>query len=204
MSRFGAVTRSTAETTVEASLELDGRGQAEVHTGVGFLDHLLVLLSRHSAIDIVLSASGDVYVDAHHTAEDCGIVLGRALDGALGDRAGIRRFGHARIPMDEALADCAIDVSGRFHADIEPRPSALDGTDPWLELVPHMLESLAREAHLTLHLEVRKARSVHHHCEAMVKAFARALRVAVELDSRLAAEAEGEPAVVPSSKGTLT
>ncbi len=204
MSRSGAVTRSTAETTIEASLELDGRGRAEVHTGIGFLDHLLVLLARHSAIDIVLSASGDVHVDAHHTAEDCGIVLGRALDGALAERAGIRRFGHALVPMDEALADCAIDVSGRFHADIEPRPSALDGGDPWLELVPHLLESLAREAHLTVHLEVRKARSVHHHCEAMIKAFARALRVAIELDPRLAADADGEPAVVPSSKGTLT
>ncbi|CAN5739686.1 imidazoleglycerol-phosphate dehydratase HisB [soil metagenome] len=205
MSRAAAAERTTTETTIRAVVDLDGRGRAQIDTGVGFLDHLLDLFARHSLIDVELNASGDLHVDAHHTAEDCGIVLGRALDGALAERAGIRRFGDARIPMDEALADCAIDLSGRFHADISPRPSAVDGGDPWLELVPHMLESLAREARLNVHLEVRKARSVHHHCEAMVKAFARALRAAVELDPRLAAGAvgEGEPAVVPSSKGTL-
>jgi imidazoleglycerol-phosphate dehydratase len=203
MSRAAAAERTTAETTIRAAVELDGRGGAQVDTGIGFLDHLLELLARHSLIDIGLTARGDLHVDEHHTAEDCGIVLGRALDDALAERAGIRRFGDARIAMDEALADCAIDLSGRFHADISPRPAAMEGGDPWLELVPHMLESLAREARLNVHLEVRKARSVHHHCEAMVKAFARALRMAVELDPRLVAE-EGEPAVVPSSKGTLT
>ena len=183
-------------------IELDGQGEAQIATGVGFLDHLLELFARHSLIDVELSARGDVEVDAHHTAEDCGLVLGRALDQALGDRAGIRRFGDVRLPMDEAIADCAIDISGRSYADISPRPSAIDGGDPWLELVPHMLEALAREARMTIHLEVRKARSVHHHCEAMVKAFARALRAAVELDPRLAGT-DGEPAAVPSSKGTL-
>jgi imidazoleglycerol-phosphate dehydratase len=203
MSRAAAAERTTAETTIRAAVDLDGRGGAEIDTGIGLLDHLLELFARHSLIDVEVSARGDLHVDAHHTAEDCGIVLGRALDDALAERAGIRRFGDARIPMDEALADCAIDLSGRFHADISPRPGAVDGGDPWLELVPHMLESLAREARLNVHLEVRKARSVHHHCEAMVKAFARALRMAVELDPRLAAE-EGERAAVPSSKGTLT
>ncbi|HUG47131.1 MAG TPA: imidazoleglycerol-phosphate dehydratase [Candidatus Limnocylindria bacterium] len=203
MSRAAAAERTTAETTIRAAVELDGRGRATVDTGVGFLDHLLVLFARHSLIDVELTARGDLHVDPHHTAEDCGIVLGRALDDALGERAGIRRFGDVRVPMDEALADCAVDVSGRYHADISPRPSATDGADPWLELLPHMLESLAREARLTVHLEVRKARSAHHHCEAMVKSFARALQTAVELDPRLAGTGEGAGAEVPSSKGTL-
>lgn len=208
MGRHAASERTTNETTIRATVALDGRGRAEIATGIGFLDHLLQLLARHSLIDIGLTARGDVAVDAHHTAEDCGIVLGRALDGALGERVAIRRFGDARVPMDEALAECAVDVSGRFHADIAPRPSALEAADPWLELLPHMLESLAREARLTVHLEVRKARSVHHHCEGMVKAFARALRKAVELDPRLidhtgSATATGNSAAVPSTKGVL-
>lgn len=203
MSRAAAAERTTSETTIRASVELDGRGRSKIDTAIGFLDHLLALLARHSLIDIELTARGDVHVDPHHTAEDCGIVLGRALDDALGDRAAIRRFGDVRLPMDEALADCAIDISGRFHADITPRPSAVDGGDVWLELVPHMLESLAREARLTVHLDVRKARSAHHHCEAMVKAFARALRAAIEPDPRLVAEADGTPAAVPSTKGSL-
>lgn len=204
MSRSAAAERTTAETTIRAVIELDGSGQADVDTGNGFLDHVLVLLARHSLIDLELSARGDLHIDPHHTAEDCGIVLGRALDDALGDRAGIRRFGEARIPMDEALAGCAIDVSGRFHVDISPRPLVTDAADPWLELLPHMLESLAREARLTVHLDVTGARSVHHHCEAMVKAFARALRVAVEPDPRLAGLEQDGASAVPSSKGTLT
>jgi imidazoleglycerol-phosphate dehydratase len=204
MSRAAAAERTTRETTIRVGIELDGRGEVQVATGVGFLDHMLELFARHSLIDVELSARGDVEVDAHHTAEDCGLVLGRALDQALGDRAGIRRFGDVRLPMDEAIADCAIDISGRSYTDISPRPAATDGNDPWLELLPHMLEALAREARLTVHLEVRKARSVHHHCEAMVKAFARALRAAVELDPRLTAPGEDEVAAVPSSKGTLT
>jgi imidazoleglycerol-phosphate dehydratase len=200
MSRFGAAERSTGETEIRASVELEGTGRASVETGVGFLDHMLGLLARHSLIDIDISARGDLQVDEHHTVEDCGIVLGRALDQALGDRAGIRRYGDVRIPMDEAVAQCAIDISGRSLAVIEPRPSALEQSDPWLELIPHMIESLAREAGLTVHLEVRDARSRHHHCEAMVKAFARALRQAVETDPRLASAGS---AAIPSTKGSL-
>jgi imidazoleglycerol-phosphate dehydratase len=203
MGRAAAAERTTTETTIRASVDLDGRGRTDVDTGVGFLDHLLELFARHSLIDLELTARGDVHVDAHHTVEDCGIVLGRALGEALGERAGIRRFGDVRVPMDEALAECAIDVSGRFHAEISPRPSAVDGGDPWLELVPHMLDSLAREAGLTVHLDVRRAHSAHHHCEAMVKAFARALRQAIELDPRLVPDADGAPAAVPSTKGSL-
>lgn len=199
--RSGAAERTTTETTIRASVELDGIGRSTVGTGIGFLDHIVELFARHALVDLELTARGDVDVDEHHTAEDCGIVLGRALDLALGERAGIRRFGEARVPMDEALAECVVDLSGRFYADISPRPDMAPGGDPWLELLPHLLESLAREARLTVHLEVRKARSVHHHCEAMVKAFARAFRMAAEPDPRLAA-AEGTTSV-PSSKGTL-
>jgi histidinol dehydrogenase len=194
--RSGSALRETTETQIRASLNLDGSGRASVDTGSGFLDHLLELLARHALIDLELVARGDLQVDEHHTAEDCGIVIGRALDAALGERTGIRRFGQARLPMDEAIGQCAIDVGGRYYARIRPRRRVTRSADPWLELLPHLLESLAREARLTVHLEVRRARSVHHHCEAMIKSFGRALRMAVELDPRL-------DGAVPSSKGTL-
>lgn len=201
MSRTGSAQRTTAETTIRASLDLDGTGRASISTGIGFLDHLLDSLARHSLIDLELEAKGDLHVDEHHTTEDCGIVLGQALDVALAERAAIRRFGDARVPLDEAVADCAMDVGGRYLCVIRPRPEATAGADAWLELVPHMLESLAREARLTVHLEVRGARSTHHHCEAMVKAFARALRTATEQDPRLTA-ATGSRSIA-STKGTL-
>jgi imidazoleglycerol-phosphate dehydratase len=200
MTRTASAQRSTAETDLRVSLDLDGTGRADVATGIGFLDHLLQLLARHSLIDLTVSARGDLEVDEHHTVEDCGLVIGEAVSRALGERAGIRRYGDVRIPMDEALAECAVDVSGRGIAVIRPRPTALETADPWLELVPHMLESLARTAGLTVHLEVREARSRHHHCEAMIKAFARALRAAVEPDPRLASR---DAMVVPSTKGSL-
>jgi imidazoleglycerol-phosphate dehydratase len=201
MGRSATAERTTGETTIRATVDLDGTGRAATETGIGFLDHLLEQLARHALLDLDVTAQGDLRVDEHHTAEDVGIVLGRALDQALAERAGIRRFGDARIPLDEALAECAIDAGGRFFADIRPRPEALNAGNPWLELLPHLLESLAREARLTVHLEVRGARSPHHHCEAMMKSFARALRSAVELDPRLATE--GSEAAIPSTKGTL-
>lgn len=197
MSREGRIERATAETTVRITVGLDGTGSGRIATGIGFFDHLLEQLSRHSLIDLEVEASGDTVVDEHHTVEDCGIVLGRALDEALGDRRGIRRYGDARIPMDETLATCAIDLGGRAWSSITPRPDPLAGANPWLELLPHFLESVAREARMTLHLDVAGAASVHHHAEAAMKAFARALRIAVEPDPRLA-ETE-----VPSTKGTL-
>jgi len=197
MSREGRIERATAETTVRITVGLDGTGSGRIATGIGFFDHLLEQLSRHSLIDLEVEASGDTVVDEHHTVEDCGIVLGRALDEALGDRRGIRRYGDARIPMDETLATCAIDLGGRAWSSITPRPDPLAGVNPWLELLPHFLESVAREARMTLHLDVAGAASVHHHAEAAMKAFARALRIAVEPDPRLA-ETE-----VPSTKGTL-
>jgi imidazoleglycerol-phosphate dehydratase len=198
--RTGVAERSTAETSVRVRLALDGSGVAEVATGIGLFDHLLTLLARHALLDLEVRAVGDVEVDLHHTIEDTGLVVGRALDEALGERRGIRRYGDVRLPMDEALAWCALDLGGRFVADIEPRPDPLAGVDPWLELWPHFLETLAREARLTVHLEVRKARSAHHLVEGGIKAFARALRDAAEGDPRLAAAGDS---AVPSSKGTL-
>lgn len=196
MSRSGSSERTTTETSVRVTLAIDGSGAASVETGIGFFDHLLVLLARHSLIDLEVSARGDLHVDEHHTVEDVAIALGRALDAALGERTGIRRYGDARLPMDEALALCALDLGGRGFADVEPRPDPLAGVGVWLELMPHFFETLAREGRFAVHLEVRKARSTHHLVEGGMKAFARALRQAAEPDPRLGGGS-------PSSKGTL-
>lgn len=198
MTRIGSAERATAETTIRARVDLDGTGLVEVTTPIGFLDHLLILLARHALVDLEITAAGDVHVDEHHTVEDTALVLGRAIDEALGERAGIRRYGDVRLPMDEALALCAIDLGGRAYADVEPTPDPLTAANVWLELWPHFVETFAREARASVHLEVRKARSTHHLVEGGAKALARSLRQAWELDPRLA----GSEAV-PSSKGTL-
>jgi imidazoleglycerol-phosphate dehydratase len=198
MSRIGDVERATAETTIRVRVDLDGSGQSEIDTPIGFLDHLLTLIARHALLDLTVVATGDVHVDEHHTVEDTALVLGRAIDAALGERAGIRRYGDIRLPMDEALALCAVDLGGRAYADIDPVPDPLTATNAWLELWPHFVETLAREARASVHLEVRKARSTHHLVEGGAKALARALRQAWEPDPRLAGRAD-----VPSSKGTL-
>lgn len=197
MSRTARVERATNETTITVGVELDGTGTSKIGTGIGFFDHMLEQLSRHSLIDLEVRATGDLHIDEHHTVEDSGILIGRAIDAALGDRAGIRRYGDVRIPMDEALATVAIDLGGRAYAKITPRPDPMAETNPWLELLPHFCESLAREARMALHLDVSGAESVHHHVEAAMKGLARALRTAVEPDPRLAATQ------VPSTKGRL-
>jgi imidazoleglycerol-phosphate dehydratase len=199
MSRTGTAERTTKETSIRVRLDVDGTGAATIATGLGFLDHLLELFARHSLIDLEVEARGDLHVDEHHTVEDVGLVLGRALDAALGDRGGIRRYGDVRLPMDEALALCAIDLGGRGYADVEPRPDPLAGVNVWLELFPHFVETLAREARFAVHLEVRKARSSHHLVEGGMKALARGLRQASEPDPRLG----GLGGASPSSKGTL-
>lgn len=196
MTRIGEVERTTAETSVRVRVDLDGTGTATVATPIGFLDHLLTLFARHAMLDLDIEASGDVHVDEHHTVEDTALVLGQAIDAALGERIGIRRYGDIRLPMDEALALCAVDLGGRAYADIEPRPDPLTGVSVWLELWPHFVETLAREARASVHLEVRKARSTHHLVEGGAKALARALRQAWDADPRLGND-------VPSSKGTL-
>jgi imidazoleglycerol-phosphate dehydratase len=198
MTRTGRTERSTAETTIRIGVDLDGTGQADVTTPIGFLDHLLTLIARHGLIDLDVQVSGDVHVDEHHTVEDTALVLGRAIDEALGERSGIRRYGDVRVPMDEALATCAIDLGGRGYADVRPVPDPVTATNVWLELWPHFVETLAREARAAIHLEVRGARSTHHLVEGGAKSLARALREACEPDPRLAGSA-----AVPSSKGTL-
>jgi imidazoleglycerol-phosphate dehydratase len=195
MSRTAERERSTAETQIRLSLDLDG-GEASAATGVGFLDHMLDLLARHGGLGLRVEADGDLETGAHHTVEDVGIVLGQALDEALGDRAGIRRYGSALVPMDESLAECAIDISGRplcvFDADLPD--VSIAGFDT--ELAEELFRAVANNAKLTLHVSVRYGTNAHHMVEACFKAFARALRVAVSIDP----EAPG----VPSTKGTLT
>jgi len=198
MTRAGSAERSTAETTIRIRIDLDGTGRATVATPIGFLDHLLALFARHAMIDLEVEATGDTHVDEHHTVEDTALVLGRAIDQALGERRGITRYGDVRLPMDEALALCAVDLGGRAFCDVDPVPDPMSAPNVWLELWPHFVETLAREARASVHLEVRKARSTHHLVEAGAKALARAMRQAWDPDPRLA----GTDAV-PSSKGTL-
>ena len=195
MSRRSEIERSTGETDVRLALGLDGTGAGERATGVGFLDHMLDLVARHGRLDLDVAARGDLETGAHHTVEDVGIVLGQALDGALGDRSGIVRYGHAIVPMDEARATCAIDISGRglcaWQADLPPGEIA--GFDH--ELAEEFFRAVAANAKLTLHLTVDAGTNVHHMIEAAFKAFARALRDAVAVDP-------GETGV-PSTKGVL-
>jgi imidazoleglycerol-phosphate dehydratase len=195
VSRTAQIERKTKETDVRLSLDLDG-GEISVATGVGFLDHMLELLGRHAHFGLSVEAVGDLATGAHHTTEDVGIALGQALDGALGDRSGIRRYGYMAVPMDEALGMCAIDISGRplclFEADLPP--VSIAGFDA--ELTEEFFRAVATNAKLTLHLGTRYGSNAHHMVEACFKAFARALRTAVEIDP-------GESGV-PSTKGTLT
>jgi imidazoleglycerol-phosphate dehydratase len=195
MTRTAEIERKTGETEISLKLGLDG-GSSSNSTGVGFLDHMLDLLARHGRLALQVEAKGDLETGSHHTTEDVGIALGQALDKALGERAGIRRFGASLIPMDEALAECAIDVSGRplcvFEADLPVVTIA--GFES--ELTEEFFRAVSTNAKLTLHLSVRSGSNAHHMIEAAFKAFARALRVAVEVDP-------GETGV-PSTKGTLT
>jgi imidazoleglycerol-phosphate dehydratase len=196
VTRVGTVERATAETRVRVRVDLDGTGTHAIATPIGFLDHLLALFARHGLVDLEVEASGDVHVDEHHTVEDVGLVLGRAIDEALGERTGIQRYGDIRLPMDEALALCAVDLGGRGYAAVEPVPDPMTAANPWLELWPHFVETLAREARASVHLEVRAARSTHHLVEGGMKSLARSLRAAWEPDPRLGGS-------TPSSKGTL-
>jgi imidazoleglycerol-phosphate dehydratase len=193
--RAAEVERSTKETTIRLELTLDGSGSAEVSTGVGFLDHMLELLARHGRFDLGVQASGDLETGAHHTTEDVGIVLGQALDKALGDRSGISRYGDAMVPMDEALGVCAIDISGRPFCSFESNVPATSIAGFDTELVEEFFRALANNAKLTLHLRALQGSNAHHKIEACFKAFAKALREAVALD-------ESEPGV-PSTKGVL-
>ena len=197
MTRYADKDRETKETRIRLSLELDGDGAGARRTGVGFLDHMLDLLARHWRLDLAVDATGDLQTGAHHTVEDVGIVLGQALDAALGDRAGIFRYGHAVVPMDEARAACAIDLSGRPFLALDdgglPRGET-GGFDH--ELLDEFFRAIVNNARITLHLELQAGANAHHMIEASFKAFARALRAAIAIDPRETG--------VPSTKGTLT
>lgn len=197
--RVAQVMRETSESQVKVRVDLDGTGQANIHTTVPFYDHMLTALARHSLIDLDIAASGDTDIDVHHTVEDTAIVLGQALREALGDKAGIRRFGDACVPLDEALAHAVVDLAGRPYVVCEGEPEGqqyhLIGGHFTGSLTYHVFESLALNAGICLHLRLLAGRDPHHIVEAQFKALARALKAAVEYDPRVVG--------VPSTKGTL-
>lgn len=196
MNRQATITRQTKETNITLSLTLDGTGQVEAKTGLGFLDHMLDALGRHARFDLTVHAEGDLHIDEHHTVEDVGIVLGQALGQALGDKRGITRMGHAIVPMDEALALVAIDLGGRgyfvFQGGFDTSRIGQMGTS----LVPHFWESVAHAAKLNLHIHLVAGQDDHHRAEAIFKATARALNQAVKIDPQLAGQ-------IPSTKGSI-
>lgn len=194
--RTAEIRRQTKETDIRLSLNLDGSGQHEIRTGIGFLDHMLSHVAVHGLFDLELSASGDLDVDAHHTVEDCALVLGQALDQALGDRKGIVRMGSAYAPMDEALAFVAIDLSGRPYAVFQAGWRAPELGSMPTSLVQHFFESLAVTARANLHARVFYGRDDHHQAEALFKALGRALDAATQIDPRRAG-------TIPSTKGSL-
>jgi imidazoleglycerol-phosphate dehydratase len=191
--RRASIRRTTAETDISLDLDLDGTGRSEIQTGLGFLDHMLASLARHARIDLELACNGDLDIDDHHTAEDCALALGQAIDQALGDRRGIRRFGHAYAPLDEALARVVIDLSGRPGAFVELGLRRERIGDIACESIDHVFRSLATAARATLHVDLLRGANDHHRAEAAFKALALALRQAVAR--------EGED--VPSTKGVL-
>jgi imidazoleglycerol-phosphate dehydratase len=199
MSRSASLARTTSESSIELSLNLDGTGKSSISTTVPFFDHLLTAFAKHSLIDLEVRASGDTHIDAHHTVEDTAIVLGQALKQALGDKAGIGRYGDATVPLDDALARAVVDVSGRPYLVHTGEPAGFEfhliGGHFTGSLVRHVFEAISLNAGITVHVTVLDGRDPHHIAEAEFKAFARAMRKAVELDPRV----EG----VPSTKGAL-
>lgn len=194
--RRAEIARATSETDIRLSVDLDGSGKAEIATGIGFLDHMLTALARHGMLDLTVAAKGDLHIDDHHTAEDVGIVLGQAVRAALGDKRGIRRYGQSLLPMDEALAEAALDISGRpFLAWSVPFRQPKIGTFD-TELVEEFFRAFAFNAGVTLHVTLKAGTNAHHVAEACFKAVARALRMAVEPDPRAAG-------AIPSTKGSL-
>ena len=194
--RRAVIERNTTETQIALSLTLEGKGRYQVRTGIRFLDHMLELFTRHGAFDLTIKATGDLDVDQHHTVEDLGIALGEAVSAAIGNRRGINRAGYFIMPMDETLAAAAIDLGGRPHATVDLKVKVLKVGDLQTELVHDFFEGFAIGARANVHMKVLYGRSSHHHIEAVFKAFARALRVAVAKDKRLAK-------MLPSTKGLL-
>lgn len=195
MTRMATIDRKTNETHVRLSLDLDGTGQGTRRSGIGFLDHMLDLFAKHSAIDLQLDADGDLEVDGHHTSEDIGIAIGQAIDQALGNRAGIRRYGHFTLPMDECLVTSAVDLGGRYAFEYHAPIAAEKIGEFDSELVEHFWQSLAANAKCNLHVVLHHGKNGHHIAEAVFKATARAIRMATEADMRMTG--------IPSTKGVL-
>ena len=194
--RTAEVSRTTAETRITARINLDGTGAASLHTGIGFFDHMLEQIARHGLIDLHVDCDGDLHIDGHHTVEDVGITLGQAFARAVGDKKGIRRYGHAYVPLDEALSRVVVDFSGRpgLHLHIPFTAASIGGFDT--QLTYEFFQGFVNHAGVTLHIDNLKGINAHHQCETVFKAFARALRAALERDPRAAG-------MIPSTKGSL-
>jgi len=195
--RVAQVRRDTAETQIQIAINLDGTGDRSLDSGLPFLDHMLDQIARHGLIDLQVQAKGDLQIDAHHTVEDIGITLGQAFAKAIGDKRGIRRYGHAYVPLDEALSRVVVDLSGRpgLEFGVQWKRSVVGQFD--LDLIHEFFQGFVNHALVTVHIDNLKGENAHHQCETIFKAFARALRMAVELDPRLSADA------IPSTKGSL-
>jgi imidazoleglycerol-phosphate dehydratase len=196
MTRSAALRRDTKETQIRVAVNLDGTGQAKLATGIGFFDHMLDQIARHGLIDLDIEAQGDLHIDGHHTVEDVGITLGMAVAQAVGDKRGITRYGHAYVPLDEALSRVVVDFSGRpgLHMDVDFKSGMIGGFDT--QLAFEFFQGFVNHALVTLHIDNLKGHNAHHQCETIFKAFARALRMALTPDPRAAG-------VIPSTKGTL-
>ena len=194
--RIAEVSRNTAETRITARINLDGTGQAQLSTGIGFFDHMLDQIARHGLIDLTIDCEGDLHIDGHHTVEDVGITLGQAFARAVGDKKGIRRYGHAYVPLDEALSRVVVDFSGRpgLHMDVKFTAGSIGQLD--LQLVYEFFQGFVNHAGVTLHIDNLKGINAHHQCETIFKAFGRTLRAALERDPR-------SVGVIPSTKGSL-
>ena len=196
MNRTAEVNRKTAETNIRVAVNLDGTGQSKLSSGIGFLDHMIDQIARHGLIDLDIQCEGDLHIDGHHTVEDIGITLGQAFAQAVGDKKGIRRYGHAYVPLDEALSRVVVDFSGRpgLHMDVKFTSGMIGALDT--QLVYEFFQGFVNHAGVTLHIDNLKGHNAHHQCETIFKAFARAVRAALEQDHRSAG-------VIPSTKGSL-
>ncbi|MFM9912958.1 MAG: imidazoleglycerol-phosphate dehydratase HisB [Methylophilaceae bacterium] len=194
--RTATINRNTNETQISVSLNLDGTGKAELSSGLGFLDHMLDQIARHGMMDISVQAKGDLHIDAHHTVEDIGITLGQAFAKAIGDKKGIRRYGHAYVPLDEALSRVVIDISGRPEMEFDVKFTRAMIGEFDVDLIHEFFQGFVNHAMITLHIDNLRGHNAHHQSETVFKAFGRALRMAAELDPRMAG-------VMPSTKGSL-
>jgi|TARA_B110000093_G_C12898531_1_gene379370 imidazoleglycerol-phosphate dehydratase len=196
MIRSAKVLRKTKETDISVEINIDGTGKSDLDSGIGFLDHMLEQISRHGLFDLTIKAHGDLHIDAHHTVEDIGITLGQAFNEAIGDKLGIRRYGHAYVPLDEALTRVALDISGRPGLEISVEFTRARIGEFDVDLIYEFFQGFINHANITLHIDNLKGVNAHHQAETIFKAFGRALRVAVELDEKI-------KGVMPSTKGSL-